>query len=143
MAKTTDTSSKTSTASSPATGIEIARFPLFDPADISKNSSHNLEVATRAARAYFNGAVRLNREMTEFISTRFRKDFETARTLMTIKDGDAALQTQADFIEETLRDYADETSKMLNLAADIAQETLGHAEERAGQAAALTRKGAE
>lgn len=100
------------------------QFPLFDPAEFARYAGRNMEVASRAARACFNGATRLNQEMIEFINDRMRKDFESAQAFMSSKNSEEALNAQADFVENAFRDYADETSKIFHVAADIAKETL-------------------
>lgn len=110
--------------------VENSPFPVFDPAEFTKISSRNLEVATRAARAYFDGATRLNQEMTGFVNARVKKDIESAQSFMTSKTSEEAFHAQATFVEEAIRDYADEASKMLHIAADLAKETLGPVEER-------------
>ena len=109
---------------------EISPYPLFDPGDFSKFGTRNLEVATRAARAYYDGVSKLNQEMMSFVNARVQKDIETARSFMTSKNSESAFSTQADFVEGAIRDYADETSKILHLAADMAQATLAPMEER-------------
>lgn len=105
-------------------------FPSFNPGEFSKLGSRNMEVATKAARAYFNGMTKLNQEMMGFFSNRVKKDMETAQTMMTSKTSEQAFHCQAEFVEGAIRDYAEETSKLLNLAADMAHETLAPVEER-------------
>lgn len=97
---------------------------MFDAAEVSRLTGRNMEAATRLARAYFNGATRLNQEMVNFLNSRVRKDFESVQAIMSSKSSEEALHAQAEFYESAFRDYADEASKMLNFAADIAKETL-------------------
>ncbi len=110
---------------------DISPFPMFDPGEFTKFSSRNLEVATRAARAYYNGMSKINQEMMSFVNARVKKDIESARAFMTSKNSESAFHTQAEFVEGAIRDYADETSKMMHLAADMAHETLAPVEQRA------------
>lgn len=107
----------------PAAG-EHRFFPLFDPGEFAKLGNRNLEVMTRAARAYFDGATEMNKELAEFMNQRMRKDFETARAIMGSKNSEDAFSAQAEFVENTIRDYAEETSRVFNLAADIARHAL-------------------
>lgn len=104
-------------------------FPLFEPAEFMNYSKRNAEFVSRAARAYFNGAAQMNKELTEFVNHRMRKDFECARLLMSSKNGEDAFSAQAGFVEEAIKDYAEETSKVFNLAADLAKEAF-HADIR-------------
>ncbi|NNE40725.1 MAG: phasin family protein [Marinicaulis sp.] len=109
---------------------EISPFPIFDPAEFSMFGNQNLQVMTRAARAYYNGAAKLNQELMGFVNERVRKDIETATSFMSSKTTEEAFHHQAEFVEEAIRDYADEASKILHLAADLAHETLAPVEER-------------
>ncbi len=103
-------------------------FPLFDPGELTKLGNRNFEVMSRAARAYFNGATEMNRHFAEFMNQRMKKDFESARAFMASKNSEDAFNTQAEFVESAFRDYAEETTKVFNLAADLAREALKPAE---------------
>lgn len=103
--------------------------PVFDAAEMSRLTGKNMEATTRIARAYFNGATKLNQEFIKFLNARMRKDFESAQAIVAARSGEEALQAQAQFFESAFRDYADEASKMLNFAADIAKETLKPADQ--------------
>lgn len=102
----------------------LKMFPLFEPTEFMNYGKRNAEFVSRAARAYFNGAAQMNKELAEFLNHRMRKDFECARLLMGSKNGEDAFSAQAEFVEETIRDYAEETSKVFNLAADLAKEAF-------------------
>ena len=101
---------------------------MFDSAEFSRMTGRNMEAATRVARACFNGAAKFNQEWINFVNSRVRKDFESAQAIMAAKSGEEALHAQAEFFESAFRDYADEASKMLNFAADLAKESLKPAE---------------
>ena len=110
---------------------ETTPFPVFDPGDFAEAGARNLDFATRAARACFSGAAKLNWEMIDFANKRFQKDLACAQSFMTAKSSKNAFESQATFFEDALRDYADEASKLLHMAADIANGTLAPVEERA------------
>lgn len=105
-------------------------FSMFEPGDFTKSGARNLEAATRAARAYYNGVSKLNQEMIDFINARVKADIETAKTFITAKNSESAFHTQAEFVEGAIRAYADEVSRIMHLAADMAHETLTPVEER-------------
>ncbi len=113
------------------TKTELAPFPIFDPAEFAQISNRNLQMASRAASAYYNGATKLNQELMGFVNNRIRKDIETAQEYMAAKTSEQAFHCQAEFVECALRDYADEAAKMLHLAADMARQTMTPMEERA------------
>jgi len=98
---------------------EVSPFPVFDPAEISKISSRNLSAATQ--------------ELVGFVNDRVKKDIETASAFMNSKTSEEAFHTQATFVEEALRDYADEASKVFHLAADLAKDAFTPVEQRTEQ----------
>ena len=111
-------------------GAEKRAFPLFDAAEFSSIGNRSLKVAARASRAYYNGGSKFGQELMNFVGNRIRKDFETATDFFGSKSSEEAFHTQAAFVEEAIRDYAEQTSKMLHMAADIAHETLSSIEEQ-------------
>ncbi len=110
---------------------DIGPFPVFDLAEMTKLSNRNLEVVSRAARAYLAGAAQLNRAMIEFANARLQKDIETTQAIASSPSSEEAFHTQAIFWEDAFRDYADGASTVLHIAADMAKETLTPVEERA------------
>lgn len=114
---------------------DAGQFPMFDPGEFARFTGRNMEVASRAARAYFNGATKLNQEMIGFLNDRMRKDFEMAQAIMSSRSSEEALHAQAAFFEDAFRDYADEASRVLNYAADVARETFMSTERAVERAA--------
>lgn len=107
--------------------------PLFNPADAARLNNRNMEFAARAARAYFNGATRLNQHMVDFVNARVKKDMETAHAIVTCKNSSDLFHAQSRFLEDAVKDYADEASKVFTLAAEITRETLAPMEKRTGE----------
>jgi len=105
-------------------------FPLFDSGEFSKIGGRNMEVTTRTANAYINGAIKFNQEVMGFFNSRVKKDIAAAKTLMTSKSSEQAFRCQAEFVEGAIRDYAEEASKIIRLTADMAYDTLSPVEER-------------
>lgn len=127
---TQDKSGAPQQQSSPARTAQTGAAPLFNPADAATQNNRNMEFAARAARAYFNGATKINQEMINFVNARVKKDMETARAIVTCRNSSDLFNAQASFLEEALRDYADEASRMFHLAADITSQTLAPMEAR-------------
>lgn len=98
--------------------------PLFEPAEIVRASQRNVELMSRAARACFTCATEINREAVEFLNRRVKRDFEAASALMRSRNGEDALSAHADFVEEAFRDYADETTRMFDIAAKATRIAL-------------------
>jgi hypothetical protein len=101
-----------------------SNFPLFNPGDYVKLGNQNVAAMSRAAQACFNGASEINRQFAEFVNQRLKKDFAAARVLLASKSSEDAFNAQAEFVETALRDYAEETTRLLNLAADIARDAM-------------------
>ncbi len=79
---------------------------------------------TNAAETWFNASSECQREMISFMSKRLERDGETLREMVGCKTlGDvAALQSR--WIEETVRDYNTEMTKLMAIytkSADIAR----------------------
>ncbi len=114
-------------------GAETAAPALFDPTETAAQNNRNMEFAARAARAYFNGATKINQEMINFVNARMKKDMETAHMIVTCKTSSDLFHAQANFLEEAVKDYADEASRIFHLAAEITSETLAPMETRTGE----------
>lgn len=103
--------------------------PLLEPNEFARIGQRNVEFMSRAARAYFNGATEMNKEFAEFFNRRMKKDFETARSVMSSKNGQDAISTQAVFFADAFRDYAEEASRVFSIASDAAREALSDPEK--------------
>ncbi len=99
-------------------------IPSFEPAKMARLNQRNMEFMSRATRACFACATGINREMFDFLNRRMKKDFDAASAFMRSRNGDDALSAHAEFFEEAFRDYADETSRLFDIAAKAARETL-------------------
>ncbi|MCK5750879.1 MAG: TIGR01841 family phasin [Oricola sp.] len=108
-------------------------FAMFDPADAAAAGTRNADFAARAAHACFSGAAQMNWEMFAFMSRRVRKDIACAQSMMTAGSGQTAYETQTTFVQEAIRDYVDQASKMFELATDIANSAIAPAQARASE----------
>lgn len=75
--------------------------------------------------AWFSTMSDCQREMTEFVSMRLSKDGETMREMLSCKSPTEAMEVHSRWIQDTLRDYSAETTKMFAIytkhAADAVQ----------------------
>ncbi|MGO4705283.1 phasin family protein [Microvirga sp. 2MCAF38] len=55
------------------------------------------------------------REMVDFVSKRLEKDSDTMRKILSSKNLTDAAEIQSRWIEETLRDYSSEVTKMITI----------------------------
>ena len=68
-----------------------------------------------ATGTWFAAATECQREMMSFVSMRLEKDAETTREMMGCRDPGDATAIQSRWIEETLRDYNAEITKLMTI----------------------------
>lgn len=95
------------------------QFPLTNPEEMSELNKRTFEMASRASRACFKCAADYNQELTGFVSSRLKKDAEAMRATMRSKTSEEAFKAQAEFVADLVKDYAEETSRMFALSAEV------------------------
>jgi len=73
------------------------------------------QALAKAAETWFAASAECQREMMGFMSMRLEKDGETAREMLSCKNPADATAIQSRWIEETLRDYSSEMTKLMTL----------------------------
>jgi hypothetical protein len=114
-----------------AEAMHATPFPVLDPGEITATNARNVEYMTRSIRACYGGIAQMNWEIADFASKRLQKDLACAQSYVNAKTSKMAFHAQAEFLEEMLRDYADEASKILHMAADMTNNTMDPVEARA------------
>ncbi|MCG7394281.1 phasin family protein [Microvirga sp. ACRRW] len=84
---------------------------------LSGEGSRALAVATET---WFSAAAECQREMMGFVSMRLEKDGETTREIMACKTPTDAAAIQTRWLEETLRDYNAEMTKLMTICTKYA-----------------------
>ena len=84
-------------------------------ADAFTASGESGRALANAAETWFAAAAECQREMMGFLSMRLKKDGETAREMMGCKNPADATAVQSRWIEETMRDYNSEMTKLMAL----------------------------
>lgn len=111
---------------------------LIDPwlrqSEMKWVQERNTNALTESSTATFNGAMGLFHETGRFFSERLKKDMETYRALSECKTHEDYYRVQADFFDQTLRDYADEMARFIHLAADFTQTAYKPLEDRTKEA---------
>jgi hypothetical protein len=77
--------------------------------------SGNNQVLAKATEAWFAATTECQREMIGFVSMRLEKDAETTREMMACKNLADVVAIQSRWIEDTLRDYNAEMSKLMTI----------------------------
>ena len=78
-----------------------------------------------AAEAWFAATNECQREMTGFVSMRLEKDGEAAREMMGCKNLADTASIQSRWIEESLRDYSAEITKLMTICTKSANVGVG------------------
>jgi Phasin protein len=78
-------------------------------------SSGTNQALAKAAEAWFAATAECQREMIGFVSMRFEKDGEASREMMACKNLADVAAIQSRWVEETLRDYNNEMSKLMTI----------------------------
>jgi hypothetical protein len=78
-------------------------------------SSGNNQALAKATEAWFTAATECQREMIGFVSMRLEKDAETTREIVACKNLADVTAIQSRWIEETLRDYNSEMTKLMTI----------------------------
>ena len=72
-----------------------------------------LQQITHGLEAWWSVAGACQREILEFVSRRLEKDGVTIRQVMTAKDWPDRLTVQSQWLEDTMRDYSEEATKVI------------------------------
>jgi len=78
-------------------------------------SGDNNQALAKAAESWFAATTESQREMLGFVSMRLEKDGEALREMMTCRNLADMTAIQSRWIEETLRDYNAEMTKMMTI----------------------------
>jgi hypothetical protein len=74
-----------------------------------------LQQLTHSLGAWWSVAGACQREMLEFVSRRLEKDGITIRQVMSAKDWTDTLTVQGQWLEDTMRDYSEEATKVIGI----------------------------
>jgi hypothetical protein len=84
-------------------------------ADAFVVSGESRRALANAAETWFAAAAECQREMMGFLSMRLGKDGATAREMMGCKNPADVTAIQSRWVEETMRDYSSEMTKLMAL----------------------------
>jgi len=84
-------------------------------ADAFAMSGESGRALANVAAAWLTAAAECQREMIGFVSIRLAKDGETVREMAGCKSPADATAIQSRWIEETLRDYSSEVTKLMTI----------------------------
>ena len=83
----------------------------------------------RANQALVEGMTAMQREILEFGSARLREDLKTQEEMSHCTDMQEAFRLQADFAQDAMRHYAEQTAKLIELSNKISKDCWGPLED--------------
>lgn len=84
----------------------------------------NLAGCVEASGNVLSGVAALNGEMFEFLSRRFEADAEASKALAQCRDVEQLRKTQSDYFSKAASDYLDQSRKLMEMSAKIAQQGM-------------------
>jgi hypothetical protein len=90
---------------------------------------HQLDMARRMGAAMFDGFARMNREFLHFVSTRFTEDMKAVRSFADCRHPSEFVEAELRFMQNLVRHYAENTNRMLGIAANVAGHNLDDVED--------------
>lgn len=111
---------------------------IFDPFLKQKEfqwwGARNINAMTEMLSASMHGAMRMSGEATRFLNERVHEDMEAAKQFSACRTGEDVFRTGSAFFDNAVRAYADETAKMVHLAADASAAVCKPFEDRTKEA---------
>lgn len=90
----------------------------------------NVEAFARATEAMIKGMANLNAEMARFAEDRIRANFERMQSLLKTSDPADVVELQVNFARLAAEQYFTETTRLLNLAAQVTEESWAPIKDR-------------
>lgn len=88
-------------------------------------SSGTNHAVAKSTEAWFAASAECQREMIGFVSMRLEKDGEAAREMMGCKNLADVAAIQSRWVEDTLRDYSTEMTKLMNICTNSINDGAG------------------
>jgi hypothetical protein len=106
---------------SPATASELAV--------LAETNTANIAAFVRASEALWSGMAIMSQEMMQFASTRIRENMDLSGSVLQCGDPREAFRLECDFARNATKQYLDEASKLLTIAANTSQRSWAPIEE--------------
>ena len=119
MAKSTQ---KVTPADTASTGVEVQ--------DLVEANGEAMALVMRSGQAMIAGMSSLGSEMMAFGSTRLKENIETAESLGHCRNPEDVFQLQCDYAHKVAQQYAEEVTRMVQLATRMTQATWTPIEDR-------------
>ena len=103
--------------------------PDLDLAVLVDSGGANITAMVKASEALWTGMTAMGQEMAQFASTRLRENMDLSGSVMVCGDPREAFRLECDYARNATRQYLDETSKLLGIAAETSQRSWAPIEE--------------
>ena len=100
-----------------------------DLAALVDSNGANIAAMVRASEALWTGMATLGQEMAQFASARLRENMDLSGSVMQCGDPREAFRLECDYARNATRQYLDEASKLLGIAAETSQRSWAPLEE--------------
>jgi hypothetical protein len=100
-----------------------------DLAALVDNNGANIAAFVKASEALWVGMTALGQEMAQFASARLRENMDLSGSVLQCGDPGEAFRLECDYARNATRQYLDETSKLLGIAAETSQRSWAPIEE--------------
>ena len=100
-----------------------------DLAALVDSNGANMAAFVKASEALWSGMTAMGQEMAQFASARLRENMDLSGSVMQCGDPGEAFRLECDYARNATRQYLDETSKLLGIAAETSQRSWAPIEE--------------
>ena len=100
-----------------------------DLAALVDSNGANIAAFVKASEALWTGMTAIGQEMAQFASARLRENMDLSGSVMQCGDPREAFRLECDYARNATRQYLDETSKLLGIAAETSQRSWAPIEE--------------
>ena len=94
------------------------------------NNGEAVATMIKSSEAMLNGMAGLSNEVMSFASTRLQQTLQTTENLSHCKDFEQAFRVQCDHAQAATQQYLAEATKIMELAAGMARDSMTPFEER-------------
>ena len=91
---------------------------------VTPRTGYDTTALMTGAETWFSTMTEYQRGVGQFISDRLAKDAEAIRQALSCRDWTAALEVQGRWVDETLRDYSEEITKLTGLYTKTTAPTI-------------------
>lgn len=105
--------------------------PQIDINALVQRNGENMKAFVKANEVMLEGLFAMGREIMTFGNTRLTQDLKASEALMRCHGADEAFRLQCDFARDAAQQYLEETTRLMNLTAQLTRDCWAPLQERA------------